>query len=60
VLNAEISSGHTSSYGTEFTPSGNVDLSAYQGQVVYIAYQYLGASNGVSTTYQIDNISVVE
>ncbi|MCZ4317652.1 DUF5689 domain-containing protein [Aequorivita viscosa] len=60
VLNAEISSGHTSSYGTEFTPSGNIDLSAYEGQVVYIAYQYLGASNGVSTTYQIDNISVVE
>lgn len=59
-LNAVISSGHTNSYGTEFTPSGNVDLSAYQGQVVYIAYQYLGASNGVSTTYQIDNISVVE
>lgn len=59
-LNAVISSGHTSSYGTEFTPSGNIDLSAYEGQVVYIAYQYLGASNGISTTYQIDNISVVE
>ncbi|WGF93337.1 DUF5689 domain-containing protein [Aequorivita marisscotiae] len=59
-LNANISSGHTSSYGSEFTPSGNVDLSAYAGQVVYIAFQYLGASNGVSTTYQIDTISVVE
>jgi hypothetical protein len=59
-LNATISSGNTSGYGTDFTPSGDVDLSAYAGQVVYIAYQYKGASNGVTTTYQIDNISVVE
>jgi len=59
-LNVEISSGHTSGYGSEFTPSGNIDLSSYAGQVVYLAFQYLGASNGVSTTYQIDNISVVE
>ncbi|MDN3722915.1 DUF5689 domain-containing protein [Aequorivita sp. SDUM287046] len=59
-LNATISSGNTSGYGDEFTPSGNVDLSAYAGQVVYIAYQYLGGSNGTTTTYQIDNVSVVE
>ncbi|PHR10552.1 MAG: hypothetical protein COA40_13920 [Aequorivita sp.] len=59
-LNATISSGNTSGYGDEFTPSGDVDLSAYAGQVVYIAYQYEGASNGTTTTYQIDNISVVE
>ncbi len=59
-LNAVISTGHTSGYGTEFTPSGNINLSAYAGQVVYIGYQYLGASNGISTTYQIDDISVVE
>lgn len=59
-LNATISTGHTTGYGSSFTPSGNVDLSAYAGQVVYIAYRYLGASNGITTTYQIDNISVVE
>jgi hypothetical protein len=59
-LNATISSGNTSGYGDEFTPSGDVDLSGYAGQVVYVAYQYLGASNGTTTTYQIDNISVVE
>ncbi len=58
TLNATFSSGHSSGYGDEFTPSGNIDLSAYAGQVVYIAYQYLGASNGTTTTYQIDNISV--
>lgn len=59
-LNATISTGHTAGYGEEFTPSGDIDLSAYSGQVVHIAYQYLGASNRINTTYQIDNISVVE
>ncbi|HBL79938.1 MAG TPA: hypothetical protein DDZ79_08420 [Aequorivita sp.] len=59
-LSATISSGNSSGYGDEFTPSGDVDLSAYAGQVVYIAYQYEGASNGTTTTYQIDNVSVVE
>ena len=60
TLSATISSGNGSGYGSSFTPSGDVDLSAYAGQVVYIAYQYLGASNGITTTYQIDTISVVE
>lgn len=59
-LNATISTGHDSGYGPNFTPSGDIDLSAYAGQVVYIAYQYLGASDGITTTYQIDTISVVE
>lgn len=59
-LNATISSGNTDGYGASFVPSGNIDLSAYAGKVVYIAYQYLGASDGTTTTYQIDNVSVVE
>lgn len=59
-LNAIISSGHTTGYGTEFTNSGEIDLSEYAGQVVYIAYRYFGASSGIKTTYQIDNIAVVE
>jgi hypothetical protein len=59
-LNATISTGNDSGYGDEFTPSGDVDLSAYAGQTVYIAYQYVGSSNGVTTTYQVDNVSVVE
>lgn len=59
-LNATISTGNSGGYGDSFISSGDVDLSAYAGQVVYIAYQYVGASNGVTTTYQIDNVSVVE
>lgn len=59
-LNAVISRGHTTGYGTQFTASGDIDLSDYAGQTVYIAFQYLGASNDITTTYQIDNISVAE
>lgn len=59
-LNANISKGHTQGYGSEFTPSGDIDLSAYAGQVVNVAFRYLGSSNGIKTTYQIDNILVVE
>lgn len=59
-LNTIISTGNTGGYGAVFTPSGDIDLSAYAGQIVYIAYKYLGASNGTKTTYQIDNISVME
>lgn len=59
-LNANISTGNSDGYGANFTPSGDIDLSAYAGQVVYIGYQYLGGSDSVTTTYQIDNISVAE
>ncbi len=59
-LSVALSTGNTSGYGQNFLPSGDVNLSAYAGQVVYIAFQYKGSSNGVTTTYQIDNISVVE
>lgn len=59
-LNATISTGNTNGYGNNFVSSGDIDLSAYAGQVVYVAYQYVGSSNGVTTTYQIDNVSVVE
>ena len=59
-LNATISTGNTNGYANTFVPSGDINLSAYAGQIVYIAYQYLGASNGTTTTYQIDNVSVVE
>ncbi|NLN24195.1 MAG: DUF5017 domain-containing protein [Bacteroidetes bacterium] len=59
-LNATISSGHSSGYGDSFTPSGEIDLSAYAGQTVYVAYQYLGSPNGTTTTYQIDNVKIAE
>jgi len=59
-LEAIISEGNTGGYGEDFIPSGDIDLSDFAGEVVYIAFRYLGSTNGVTTTYQIDTISVVE
>lgn len=48
----------TSSFPTNFTSSGNVDLSAYTG-TVYISFRYVGGTNNITSTYQIDNIEVI-
>ncbi|MBW2960293.1 DUF5689 domain-containing protein [Mesonia aestuariivivens] len=52
------SAGNADGYGDNFVPSGDIDLSAYAGQTVYVGFKYLGASDGVTSTYQIDNISI--
>lgn len=57
-LNAEFSRGNTSGYGNDFIPSGDIDLSEFAGEIVYIAFRYSGAQDGVTTTYQIDTIAV--
>ncbi len=59
-ITATISSGNTSGYGTSFTNSGDIDLTAYAGQAVYVRFKYAGSSSGVTTTYQIDNVSVTD
>ena len=58
ITGVTYSTGNTDGYGDEFVPSGDVDLSAYAGQIVYIAFRYLGADGGITTTYQIDNVSL--
>jgi hypothetical protein len=47
----------TSSFPANFTSSGNVDLSSYSGNV-YISFRYVGGTNNITSTYQIDNIEV--
>jgi hypothetical protein len=47
----------STSFPSDFTSSGNVDLSAYSGNV-YISFRYVGGTNSITTTYQIDNIVV--
>lgn len=59
-LSATIASGTSTGYAENFTPSGNIDLSAYTGQTIHIGFQYIGSDGGVTTTYQIDNINVVD
>jgi hypothetical protein len=59
-LSASIATGTANGYANNFTPSGNVDLSAYAGQVVHIGFRYTGSSNGITTTYQVDNVTVTD
>lgn len=47
----------TTSFPTNFTSSGNIDLSSYSGNV-YISFRYVGGTNNITSTYQIDNIEV--
>ncbi len=57
-LNVDIATGSTNGYAAESTPSGNIDLASYVGSTVYFGFEYIGSSNGITTTYQIDNIKV--
>jgi hypothetical protein len=43
-------------------PSGDIDLSAYIGQTVYIAFHYTsdGGESGQAALYQIDDVMVVD
>ncbi|NPA43401.1 MAG: DUF5017 domain-containing protein, partial [Chlorobi bacterium] len=43
----------------EWIDSGEIDLSPYAGQVVFIAFRYRGSGNyGQTTTYRIDNVVI--
>lgn len=57
-LPAVISAGSVDQYAPDFLSSGNIDLSGYLGKIVTIGFGYLGADNGITTSYQIDNIEV--
>jgi Domain of unknown function (DUF5017) len=51
----------TSTQVDVFVPSGNIDLSAYKGKVVKIAFKYVGSKTAnLTTTYQLDNIKLFE
>lgn len=58
--NVTLSQGHTGGYGDDFISSGVIDLSQYAGQVIFVGFEYKGNDGGVTTTMQIDNISVKE
>ena len=57
---AALSAGSATSYPTNYTNSGIIDLNAYSGNV-YIAFKYIGADvtgNKKTSTWQLDNIKV--
>jgi hypothetical protein len=57
-LPATISPGQASGYSS-FISSGNVSLSAYIGQTVYIAFRYDGSAPSSTTTFEIDDVKVL-
>jgi hypothetical protein len=57
-LNAVLATGSTSGYAASFTGSGDVDLSSYCGNTIYIAYKYSGGDPSLTTTMQIDDIFI--
>lgn len=48
----------TSGYGT-LASVGNIDLSAYNGQTVYIAFKYTGGDPTKTTTYEFDDFKIL-
>ncbi len=56
-LPATIDEKNHGGYGKTFISSGEIDLSAYEG-TAYIAFKYEGNRNGLTTTYQVDDILV--
>jgi hypothetical protein len=55
----------TISYYSAFTSSGKVDLSAYKGSTIFIAWVYKGADPALTTsdkttTWEVDNVVVAE
>ncbi len=57
LLDAVLSEGPSSGYGSNFTNSGNINLSCLTGKI-HIAFQYVGSDGGITTTFRIDNIKV--
>ncbi len=56
----EILSANLSQGGWAWTPSGDIDLSNYDSENVYIAFHYIcsGIESGESRTWEIDNIMI--
>jgi hypothetical protein len=44
-------------YGA-WTPSGNIDLSSYNGTKFWIAFKYTGGDPGATTTWQVDDVVI--
>ena len=57
-LPATIAAAPATGYSS-FISSGVIDLSAYIGQTVYIAFQYDGGDPGKTTAFEIDDIKVM-
>jgi hypothetical protein len=59
TLQSSLPNYLTSGYPSNFSNSGPIDVSSFNGNV-HIAIRYIGSSSGISTTYQIDDIKLYE
>ncbi len=55
-VDAVLSEGPSSGYNS-FKSSGSINISCLTGKV-HVAFKYEGADNGVTTTFQVDNVKV--
>jgi len=56
-IDALLSEGPGSGYGTRFTKSGAVNIGCLTGDF-HVAFKYVGADGGITTTFQIDNVKI--
>jgi len=56
-LDTALSEGPSSGYGSSFTKSGIVNIGCLTGDF-HVAFKYVGADGGVTTTFQIDNVKI--
>lgn len=56
-LDTALSEGPSSGYGSSFTKSGTINIACLTGDF-HVAFKYVGADGGVTTTFQIDNVKI--
>lgn len=56
INDVSLPTGPASGYGN-FTTAGNINVSCLDGDV-FFAFKYLGGDNGITSTFQVDNIKV--
>ncbi|MEZ4801380.1 MAG: DUF5689 domain-containing protein [Gelidibacter sp.] len=57
LVDATLPTGPSSGYGTTFTNSGVVNISCLEGNV-YVGFNYVGSSTGITTTFQVDDVTI--
>lgn len=56
-LDAILSEGPSSGYGNSFTKSAIVNIACLSGNF-HVAFKYVGADGGITTTFRIDNVKI--
>lgn len=58
-LNPTVAAGAPSdAYASNFTESGDIDITSYCGNTIYIAYKYTGGDGSITTTMQVDDVLI--